>query len=105
VTDQRLIDELVSKAFGWRSAPDRYLKPNRGWITRSRFRPTEDVSDALRLLDALTSDYSLVTLPGRNFTVQVRLAGRTGKASAEPKARTICLALGRALGITLEGHG
>jgi hypothetical protein len=99
VTDQRLIDELVTRAFGWRPGRDRYLKPERGWVTHSRFRPIEDVGDALRLLDALTSDYSLVTVPGRNFSVQVRLAGRTGKASGEPKARTICLALGRALGI------
>jgi hypothetical protein len=100
MTDERLVDELVTRAFGWRPAPDRYLKPHRGWVTRSRFRPIQDVGDALRLLDALTSDYSLVNLPGRAFTAQVRLAGRTGKASGEPKGLSICVALGRALGLS-----
>ena len=104
MTDQRLVDELVSRAFGWRPAPDRYLKSRRGWISRSRFRPIDDVGDALRLLDALTSDYALVTLPGRAFTAHVRLAGRTGKASGEPKGRSICLALGLALGLIVEAQ-
>jgi hypothetical protein len=74
VTDALLVDELVARALGWRPAPDRYLKPVRGWIPRSKFKPLKDVKDALRVLDALTRDYSLVSKPGGAFTAQVRLA-------------------------------
>ena len=99
MTDERLADELVRRALGWRPAPDRYVKPGRSWIPRSRFRPFDDVRDALRLLDAVTTDYSLIAVPGGVFTAHIRLAGRTGKAAGEPKARTICLALADVLGI------
>ena len=103
--DERLADELVGRALGWRPAPDRYVKPGRGWIPRSKFRPLADVRDALRLLDALTKDYSLVARPGSPFTAQVRVAGRVGTATGEPAPRTICLALAHALGIQTEKNG
>lgn len=105
MTDARLADELVERTLGWRSAPDRYIKPGRGWIPRSKFRPLIDVRDALRLLDAVTREYSLVSTSCGPFTAQVRLAGRTGKASGEPKARAICLALAQALGLEVEENG
>ncbi|MGA2713570.1 MAG: hypothetical protein ABSG41_10735 [Bryobacteraceae bacterium] len=105
MTDERLADELVRRALGWRPAPDRYVKPGRSWIPRSKFRPLADVRDAFRLLDAVTADYALVTTPGGTFTAQVRLAGRTGQAAGEPKARTICLALAQALGLEAEANG
>jgi hypothetical protein len=105
VTHERLADELVARTLGWRPAPDRYVKPGRGWIPRSKFRPLIDVRDALRLLDAVTREYSLVSTSGGAFTVQVRLASRTGKAAGEPKARTICLALAKALGLEAEANG
>jgi hypothetical protein len=99
VSDERLADELVARALGWRPAPDRYVKASRGWVPRSKFRPLVDVRDAFRLLDAVTADYSLVTTPGGVFAAQVRLGGRTGKAAGEPKARAISLALARAMGL------
>src|SRR5580693_3448122 len=105
MTDERLTDELVTRTLGWRPAPDRYVKPGRSWIPRSKFRPLVDVRDALRLLDAVTRDYSLVVSPTGPFTAQVRLAGRTGKAAGEPKARAICLALAQALGLEVEANG
>jgi hypothetical protein len=95
MTDQRLTDELAA-CLGWRLAPGRYLKPNRGWASRSKFRPLVDLKDAFRVLDAVSSDYSLVATPGGVFTAHVRVAGRVGKASGEPKARAICLAVARA---------
>jgi hypothetical protein len=97
MTDERLTDELAVRVLGWRLAPGRYLKPNRGWASRSKFRPLVDLKDAFRLLDAVTGDYSLGATPGGIFTAQVRVAGRVGKGTGEPKARAISLAVARAL--------
>jgi hypothetical protein len=104
VIDERLADELIMRTLGWRPAPDRYVKPSRGWIPRSKFRPLVDVRDALRLVDAVTRDYSLVATPGGTFTAQLRVAGRSGVAAGKSKARTICLALAKALGIIAGGR-
>lgn len=97
MTNERLTDELAARALGWRPAPDRYVKSGRSWIPRSKFRPFVDVRDAFRLLDAVTKDYSLISLPGGGFSAEVRLAGRVGRASGEPKARAISLAVARAM--------
>ena len=75
MTEQRLTDELARSVLGWRPAPDRYLKPDRGWVPRSKFRPLTDIRDAFRLLDQLTGDYSLAAVPGQGFTVEVRSSG------------------------------
>jgi hypothetical protein len=99
MTDERLADQLVERTLGWRPAPDRYVKPVRGWTPRSKFRPFEDVRDALRLLDAVTTDYSLAATPKRPFAAQVCVAGRVGTAAGESLPRAICLALAQALGI------
>jgi hypothetical protein len=101
MTDERLTDELA-RALGWRKAPGRYLKSGRSWIPESRFRPLLDLRDAFRVLDTASGDYSLLAKPGGVFTAQVRLAGRTGKATGEPKARAISLAVARALGLETD---
>jgi hypothetical protein len=102
VSDERLTDQLAERGMGWRLAPGRYLSSGRSWISLSRFRPLVDVRDAFRLLDTVTDDYSLRAIPGGVFTAQVRLAGRIGKASGEPKARVISLAVARAIGLDVE---
>jgi hypothetical protein len=99
MTDRLLMDELARLVLGWRSAPDRYLKPSRGWIPRSKFRPLTDVRDAFRLLDQFTKDYSLIARPGQGFTVEVRSKGRTGRASGKIAARTVTLALANLIGL------
>ena len=96
MNDERLSDELASRALGWRRALGRYIKSGRSWTPRSKFRPLVDLKDAFRVLDAVSSDYSLVATPGGVFTAHVRVAGRVGEASGEPKARAICLAVARA---------
>jgi hypothetical protein len=101
VTDARLTDALAARALGWRPAPDRYIKPGRNWIPRSKFRPFPDLKDAFRLLDAATKDYSLISLPEGGFSAEVRLPGRIGRGR-EPKASTIALAVAKALGIEAE---
>jgi hypothetical protein len=99
VIDGILTDELAARCLRWRLAPGRYLKPERGWTSRSKFRPLVDIRDAFRLLDAVADDYSLLSKPGGVFTATVRVAGRIGKAAGEPKARAISLAVARAMGM------
>jgi hypothetical protein len=102
MSDERPADQLICRALGWRLGPGRYIKPGRSWTPRSKFRPLVDLKDAFRLLDAVTGDYSLGAAKGGVFTAQVSVAGRVGKATGEPKARAISLAIARALGIALE---
>ena len=107
MTDQRLTDELAERALGLRKAPGRYLGSDRSWIPESRFRPLTDVRDAIRVLDAVTSDYSLIRKPGGIFTATVRLAGRIGTAAGESRARAVSLAVARAMGLEVpdaDGH-
>jgi hypothetical protein len=47
MTDECLTTELVVRAMRWKLAPGRFLKPERGWVSRSGFRPLVDVADAL----------------------------------------------------------
>ena len=103
MTDERLADELVARTLGWRSAPDRYIKPGRSWIPRSKFRPLEDVRDALRLLDAVTGDYVLIGVPGGSFKVEAHGLDRTGSGAAKSKARAICAALAELFGLEMDG--
>jgi hypothetical protein len=95
--DARLTEHLACKVMGWKMAPGRFIKSGRSWIPRWRFRPLEDLGDAFQLLDAAASQYKLVFLQGRPFTAEVRAQGRIGRAFGESRARTITLAVARAL--------
>jgi hypothetical protein len=86
----------------WRLAPGRFIKSGRSWIPRSKFRPLADVRDAFRLLEAVAAEYNLATTGAGIFSAKVLVAGRMGAADGEPKARTICVALARSLGIDPE---
>ena len=104
MTDDRLTDELVSQVLGWRLAPGRFIKARRSWIARWRFAPLERLDDAFELLDRASRDYTLTSIEGA-FTAEVRVGDRIGSASGGPKARTITLAVARALGIELSLMG
>jgi hypothetical protein len=101
MTDMRLTDELATRVLGWKPSSDRFVKPGRGWLPRWRFRPLEDLADALRLLDAATQHYVL-TNDGRTFTAEVEVSSRRGKASGRCKARTITVAVARAVGLEVS---
>src|SRR6202034_1799064 len=101
VTGERLTDELAARVLGWRKAPGRYILTGRSWISESRFRPLTDIRDAFRVLEAVTSDYSLLANPS-GFTACVRVAGRTGKAIGGPKARAISPAVARPIGLLVQ---
>lgn len=102
MTDERLTDELAVRVMGWKSAPDRYVKSGRSWIPKWRFAPLSCLDDAFQLLASSNSTYKLECAPGGVFSVEVKIGGRTGHASGEPTARTITLALARALGLEIE---
>lgn len=101
-SDERLRDALIFRILGWRQTPDRYIKANRSWIPRWRFTPLTNLQDAFDLLEIAASSYSLrVQVDGR-FEAEVFVDGHVGRAFGEPKARTIAVALARALGIDIS---
>jgi hypothetical protein len=97
MNDERLTDELA-RAMGWRPGPDRFVKSGRSWISKWRFRPLADLSDAFQLLDHVTDHYTL-SRDGGTFTAQVRAGSGRGTASGELMARTITVAVARAMGL------
>jgi hypothetical protein len=99
VNDERLTEKLAVEVMGWRVAPGRFIKAHRAWIPSWRFSPLKNLDDAFDLLDVSASAYTLATSAGGNFEAEVRLGERIGRASGEPKARTITIALSRALGL------
>ena len=104
-TTKQLTDLLAECVMGWRLAPDRYIKPGRGWMPRWRFNPLARMEDAFLLLDRAGGSYALALGSDGVFTVEVQIGDRIGKASGEPKARAITLALSQALGIEESDRG
>lgn len=101
MNDERLTEELVRRALGWRVAPGRYLKPGRGWIPEWRFRPLREVADAFQLVDRVADSFTLTSSSPRVVSANVKVGRRCGKASGEQIARTITIALARALGLEI----
>lgn len=99
IHDDDLTARLVEAVLGWRATPDRFIKPGRSWTPRSRFKPLARLDDAFLLLDRAGCGCVLSVGSDRVFTAEVQIGDRTGKATGEPKARTITLAICRALGI------
>lgn len=96
MTDARLTDELARR-IGYRPFPNRFLTEGRGWIARSHFQPLCVLSHAFELLEKGVPELLDLNSPKSGFVVEARLDGRVGRATGEPKARTICLAVARAL--------
>jgi hypothetical protein len=99
MTEQALTDILAERVMGWKVAPDRFIKSGRGWLPKWRFAPLSRLDDAFELLDRSASTYRLERTGRDAFAVEVQCDGRVGKASGEPKARVITLAVARALGL------
>jgi hypothetical protein len=95
--DDRLTEKLAAQVLGWKAAPDRFIKPGRSWIPRWRFQPLVELADAFQLLDQTAHRYSLIRDRHGVFSASVQVGGCRGKASGEPKARTITIAVARAL--------
>ena len=101
LNDQRATDQLARQVMGWRAAPDRFVKPNRGWIPKWRFQPFTELADAFLVLDQAARQYTL-RYDGRTFTAEVRTDTGGGIASGEQKPRTITLAIALALGLEVD---
>jgi hypothetical protein len=93
-----LTNELAARIMGWKPAPDRFVKSGRSWIPKWRFRPLAELADAFQLLDRAAHHYTL-SMDGGTFTAEIRVGSGRGTASGELKARTITLAVARALGL------
>jgi hypothetical protein len=101
MNDDRLTEKLAAQILGWKAAPGRFIKSDRAWTPSWRFAPLTNLEDAFVLLDASASAYTLATNTDRCFEAEVRVGERVGKASGEPKARSITIALARALGLEI----
>lgn len=104
-SDERLTSELAVRAMHWRLAPGRYLKPDRGWTSRSGFCPLVDLKDAFQALESVTRDYSIDSRPNGIYTVHLRYENRLAQGTGKSKARAICLALADVLEIDSEVDG
>ena len=105
MNDDRLTEHLVAQVLGWKVAPERFMKPGKAWTPSWKFAPLKNLDHAFELLDHADCVYTLVASKTWHFNAEVRVGGRTGRASGEPKARTITIALARALGIDVSDDG
>jgi hypothetical protein len=102
LSDEQLTRELASRVMGWKIAPGRFIKQNRGWTPMSRFKPLMRIEDAFRLLDLACAKYRLMGDVKGRFDAEVRIGLAKGRASGTEKARVITIALARALGIEVS---
>lgn len=101
MNDDRLTEELAARVLGWRVTPDRFIMSGRTWIPRWRFRPLSELSDAFRLLDHAAAHYTL-TRDSSDFAVEAQVESCCGKAVGKQKARTITVAVARALRLEVD---
>jgi hypothetical protein len=99
MSDDRLTEKLAVEVMGWKAAPDRFIKSGRCWIPKWRFKPFTRLEDAFLLLGRAGGTYTLSLGSDGVFTAEFRVGEHVGKASGEPKARAITVAISRALGI------
>ena len=102
MNDDRLTEKLAATVLGWKTAPGRFIKPDRGWTPRWQFAPFTRIEDAFLLLDRAASHFTVIVDKGEGFCAEVRVGARIGKASGESSARTITMALACALGLDLS---
>lgn len=101
-TDDQLTAILAERIMGWKACPDRFVKSNRSWIPRRRFRPFEDLKDSFRLLECAKGCFRFTKNRCRAFTAHVQIGGRRGRASGVLGPRTITTAIVLALGIEVR---
>ena len=104
-TAKQLTDVLAERVMGWRLAPGRYIKSDRGWTPRWRFQPVQRMEDAFRLLERTSpQEYAVGAAADGNFWAKVRIAGVTGEARESSQAQALTFAIARAVGLDPEGN-
>jgi hypothetical protein len=72
-------------------------------LLRWRFQPTENIDDALRLLEtAAPNIYTMGSEQGCEFWPRVEIAGIVGEAHRASKSKAITFAIARAIWIDIE---
>jgi hypothetical protein len=100
MTAENLTALLANRVLNWSVAPGRFLTGNRGWVSRGRFRPTERIQDAFKLLIAAApAEYHLGGAKGKPSRARVTIGTVAAEASAPSLPLAICLAVAKALGI------
>lgn len=104
--DQRLTEALSVRVMGWRVGPDRFIKSGRTWVPRWRFQPTQNLVDALHLLEQAEPDeYRMEGGKNCEFRVRIRIGEITAEVSGLLKPRVITYAIAMAFGIDIEPQG
>ena len=99
MSDDTLTAYLAERLMRWNATPDGFITSGRSWIPRWRFKPLVELTDAFQLLDQATHRYSLTRDRHGIFSASVQIGGCRGKAYGEAKARTVTIAIARALGV------
>ena len=100
ITVENLTAILAEQVMGWRVCPDRFMTGNRSWVRRGEFRPTENLQDAQKVLDAIpTCEYSMGSTQEKVCWARIRVRNAVGEASARSLALAICFAVAKAIGI------
>ena len=105
MTNDRLTAILAELVMGWGVGPDRFMMDGRRWLPRWRFRPTENLTDAFKVLEkAAPQEYSMGA-DVRGFWVRVRIGTTVGEARSTSKPRAVTFAVARAVGIDPGANG
>lgn len=100
MTHEQLTAILAERVMRWTVGRERFLMGNREWTPRWRFRPTEKLEDAFRLLEgAAPQEYSLCCDDKGNIHARVRIDGALGEARGTSAPSVITYAVARAVGV------
>lgn len=99
MTDLQLTTILAERVLSWKGRGDRFLQPGRSWIPRWRFQPLTNIENAFQLLNRAVDQFSLTLDSNKVFAAEVQIANRKGSATGRSKARTITMAIARAMGL------
>ncbi len=103
VSNDKLTAVLAERVMGWRVGPQRFLLEGRRWMPRWRFRPTDRLADAFKLLERVTAEHcDMGQTPQGFFVVELQIGGGHGRACEKSKPLAITLAVARALGLDVD---
>ena len=92
MNEEQLTGELARLVMGWKLAPARFLKADRGWTPRWHFQPFTDLVSSFKLLDKAAQQY-VITRDGLAFNVEVQIGSRRASASGHNLAHSITTAV------------